>query len=190
MASAYGVACFVGGLFIVREKAARQARTRQVVTAMILALGLAQFGHLFAQNLVDAAMHTLSILQPSFFRTAQGFSKAVAHETQRGQAEAHYNWFTFFIVVAVSPVFEELIFRGTLQRIVRRRFGPRVALLTSAIAFSIAHAIAYPTSFFQHLGLGLGFATAFELAGGDAYAVIAPIAGHVLWNVAATFVTH
>jgi membrane protease YdiL (CAAX protease family) len=43
------------------------------------------------------------------------------------------------LVVAGAPVVEELFYRGLLLRAVQRRFGPRVAIAVSAVAFAGAH---------------------------------------------------
>ena len=48
--------------------------------------------------------------------------------------------------------------------------------------FTFAHALAFPTAFYQHFGLGLAFAAVFELAGAGAVGVVASAATHAMWN--------
>src|SRR3989442_2580671 len=61
--------------------------------------------------------------------------------------------------VVLTPVFEELVFRGLLFGTLRRGLGPAAAALVSAVVFAVAH------------GYGvLGFASVFVSGGLVAWA--------------------
>ena len=59
----------------------------------------------------------------------------------------------------------------------------RAAMALSAAVFGFAHAQAFPAAFYQHFGLGLAFAAAFELAGGGAVGILASAVVHAAWNL-------
>jgi membrane protease YdiL (CAAX protease family) len=86
--------------------------------------------------------------------------------------------------VAIAPVAEEFFFRGCLYRSLRDRYGRWVGSFGSAFAFGLVHYV--PGAFIDSLLLmvimvftGLGFALIYERRGN----LVAPIAGHVAFNV-------
>lgn len=105
-----------------------------------------------------------------------------AKETTAARRETQTQTLAFFIAVVAAPVAEEVLYRGTLQRIARRRLGARWSMLLSALVFGFAHALAFPAAFYQHFGLGLAFAAVFELGGAGAVGVVASAATHAMWN--------
>lgn len=105
-----------------------------------------------------------------------------AKETTAARKETQTQTLAFFIAVMAAPIAEELLYRGTLQRVARRRLGARKSMLLSAVVFGFAHALAFPAAFYQHFGLGLAFAAVFELAGAGAVGVLASAATHAMWN--------
>jgi membrane protease YdiL (CAAX protease family) len=82
-----------------------------------------------------------------------------------------------FLAAAFAPFFEEALFRGALQRGVRRRYGPVVSGLIVAFIFAVIH----PQGFLlvPALGaLGFGFAMLREWRG----SLIAPMVAHAVHN--------
>ena len=78
----------------------------------------------------------------------------------------------------LSPVAEEIFFRGIVYGFLRRR-GIILAILGSTILFSLVHAVFTGVSFVQVIG-GLVFAIAYELEKN----LMVPITIHVLGNMA------
>jgi membrane protease YdiL (CAAX protease family) len=77
-----------------------------------------------------------------------------------------------------SPIAEEIFFRGIVYSFLRR-WGIILAILGSAILFSVVHAAITGVSFIQIIG-SLVFATAYEVEKN----LIVPITIHVLGNMA------
>ena len=50
-------------------------------------------------------------------------------------------FFSIFLAVAFGPVFEEIFFRGFCYQILKRHWGIFPAMVTSAAAFALIHAI-------------------------------------------------
>ena len=104
-------------------------------------------------------------------------------ETTAARKDTQTDVLAFFIAVFAAPLSEEMLYRGTLQRIARKAFGGRAAILLSGLIFGLAHMGAFHAAFYQHIGLGLAFAAVFELAGGGAAAVCASAMTHLMWNL-------
>jgi len=96
----------------------------------------------------------------------------LAHETLRSLHDhdmaSLWWWLTTLGAVALAPMFEELLYRGMLQSAVRSAVGsPSVAVVSTALVFSLAHAgggadlDALPALFV----LGLVFGALFERTG-------------------------
>jgi membrane protease YdiL (CAAX protease family) len=85
----------------------------------------------------------------------------------------------FFVVAGlVSPIAEEVFFRGIVYGFLRR-WGVLVALVGSTVIFVLAHAIISRIPMTQMVG-GLVFAVAYEVEG----KLMVPITIHVLGNIA------
>jgi len=104
-------------------------------------------------------------------------------ETTAARKDTQTDVLAFFIAVLAAPLSEEMLYRGTLQRVARKAFGGRWAILLSGVVFGLAHMGAFHAAFYQHIGLGLAFAAVFELAGGGAVAVVASATTHLMWNL-------
>lgn len=78
----------------------------------------------------------------------------------------------------ISPIAEELFFRGIIYGFLRRR-SVLLAILASTALFSLAHAITTGLAFVQIIG-GLVFAIAYEAEKN----LVVPITIHVLGNIA------
>jgi membrane protease YdiL (CAAX protease family) len=86
--------------------------------------------------------------------------------------------FLFVVGGLVSPVAEEVFFRGIVYGFLRR-WGVLVALIGSTVIFVLAHAIISRIPLTQVVG-GLVFATAYEVEGN----LMVPITIHALGNIA------
>jgi membrane protease YdiL (CAAX protease family) len=64
--------------------------------------------------------------------------------------------FNAFVVIAIAPTIEELTFRG-LGFSLLLRFGPRVAIVGTAVAFTLAHGLIEAAPQIFALGLGLAY---------------------------------
>ena len=62
----------------------------------------------------------------------------------------------FVVVAAVAPIVEELMFRGLGFRLLSR-FGPRIALVGTAVAFGLIHGFLFALPIFVIVGLSLGW---------------------------------
>ncbi len=69
----------------------------------------------------------------------------------------------FFTVVIAAPLAEELIFRGLLQRLFARAWGPWPAIIVSALIFGIIHG--EPWYLFGLIGIGVVLAVVYEATG-------------------------
>jgi membrane protease YdiL (CAAX protease family) len=104
-------------------------------------------------------------------------------ETTAARKDTQTDVLAFFIAVLAAPLSEEMLYRGALQRVARKAFGGRWAIVLSGVVFGLAHMGAFRAAFYQHIGLGLAFAAVFELAGGGAAAVVASATTHLMWNL-------
>ena len=100
-------------------------------------------------------------------------------------SEIHFNalgqadWFLFFLVVAV---YEEIIFRGVLFRLIDDRWNTFVALIISALVFGAAHLTNQGATLWSSAAIaveaGLLLGAAFKFRG----TLWLPIAIHWAWN--------
>lgn len=65
-------------------------------------------------------------------------------------------WTSFAFLVVVAPITEEFFFRGVLQSGLRRRYGPRTAIIASGVLFGVIHVL--PWQVLPAIPLGLLFA--------------------------------
>ncbi len=78
---------------------------------------------------------------------ALGVSRALGIDTDEGSNTAllednehsPWIWLIAFVVVFVGPVAEELFFRGLTLRALHNRWGQRVAIIGSAVIFTLPH---------------------------------------------------
>ena len=78
--------------------------------------------------------------------------------------------------VVLAPLFEEVIFRGTLLPVLAARFGSGTAVLLSALVFALAHLSFGELAPLTVLGIGLGL---LRLRGGR---LLSCVLMHALWN--------
>lgn len=79
--------------------------------------------------------------------------------------------------VVLAPLAEELIFRGVVYRFLKVRFRPELAVVFSAVLFSIIHI--QPAVLFPLFVLGMALALVYEETGD----IRAPILFHALFNL-------
>lgn len=81
-----------------------------------------------------------------------------------------------FVTVVIAPISEELLFRGAIYRFIKGQVHPRLALMLSALIFSLMHfnTMAYVPLFI----LGLLLARSYEVSGN----IAVPIVFHALFN--------
>ncbi len=109
--------------------------------------------------------------------------EAIAHETLQRLVESPANaWLAFVAVqvVLVTPVLEEVMYRGILQRtLVKLNLGRWTAILITATVFVVMHAGVVPLHALPPLFvLAVGFGWVYERTG----RLTAPIVMHVLFN--------
>lgn len=86
--------------------------------------------------------------------------------------------FTIFLfAVLIAPITEEIVFRGGIYRFLKSKGHPKIALVISALVFSIAHFNL--TSFLPLFLLGMLLARAFERTGN----IVTPITFHAIFNL-------
>ena len=78
--------------------------------------------------------------------------------------------------VVLAPLFEEVIFRGTLLPVLAGRVGSGTAVLLSALVFALAHLSIGELAPLTVLGIGLGL---LRLRGGR---LVSCVLMHALWN--------
>jgi len=61
-----------------------------------------------------------------------------------------------FAVVAIAPFFEEVLFRGLIQRMLTESLRPWLAIVIQAIMFGVAHGFLFQSAFAFVMGLLLG----------------------------------
>jgi membrane protease YdiL (CAAX protease family) len=88
---------------------------------------------------------------------------------------------TIFDTVVLTPVFEEIIFRGLLFATLRRRFGTGTAAVLSASIFAIAHGYGV-LGFAAVFWSGLLWALAYERTG----SLLPSMAAHAADNLMAS----
>jgi uncharacterized protein len=88
---------------------------------------------------------------------------------------------TIFDTVVLTPIFEEIVFRGLLFATLRRRFGVAGAALLSAAIFAIAHGYGV-LGFGAVFWSGLLWAWAYERTG----SLLPSMAAHAVDNLMAT----
>lgn len=153
-----------------------------IAVAAALGFGVTTACDVAARSTLATVIEAQTCISPTSANKLKKVQESSAKETTAARKETQTQALAFWIAVLAAPLAEEMLYRGTLQRVARRRFGSRWSMLLSGGVFGIAHALAFPAAFYQHFGLGLAFAAVFELAGGGAIGVVASAATHAMWN--------
>ena len=176
------LAAFLGFLAWRKESSKVAPKLQMLALAAALGFGVTTACDVAARAALATVVEAQTCINPESAKKLRGVQEASAKETTAARKETQTQALAFWIAVLAAPLAEEMLYRGTLQRIARRRIGARWAMLLSGSVFGVAHALAFPDAFYQHFGLGLAFAAVFELAGGGAVAVVASAATHAMWN--------
>lgn len=96
-------------------------------------------------------------------------------------------WLLVVTVVVLAPVLEEVVFRGLLFQVLRRRLGLWPGIVLSSMTFAIVHLelIDRPISLAALLVLGAWLAGALHRTG----SLVVPITAHALFNAVAVIAT-
>ena len=102
-----------------------------------------RFRNAWALLLGGALLIVLGALIVPIRNLANGRTQQVVHDLDT----AHGAKLVVLIVVAalIAPMIEELMFRGLLQRALRRRFAPAAAIAIAAAVFAFAHPLLDPS---------------------------------------------
>jgi membrane protease YdiL (CAAX protease family) len=174
---------FIAGLSWRRETSSVPPRVIGLALAASLGFGMLTAADVGVRASFATVIEAQTCIAPQKTTSLNKMQEAGAKETTNARKDTQSDALAFFIAVIAAPLSEEMLYRGTIQRAARRAFGARKAMMLSALVFGIAHAVAFPAAFYQHIGLGLAFAAAFELAGGGAVGVLASAGTHLLWNL-------
>lgn len=173
---------FLGFLAWRREESRVAPMLPKLALIAALGFGVTAACDVAARATLATYIEAKTCVSPESAAALKKVQESSAKETTAARKETQTQTLAFLIAVLAAPIAEELLYRGTLQRVARRRLGARAAMILSACIFGFAHALAFPTAFYQHFGLGLAFAAVFELAGGGAVGVVASAATHAMWN--------
>ncbi len=173
---------FFGLLAARRETARVPLDPVALVGAALAGFGLAAAADLAAQSAMHLVVDVTTCFAPQKAAAVQAIRAASERETTAARQDAASNAMALLVTVLAVPLSEELLYRGTLQRIARRAFGAPTALALTGVVFGVAHMSVYEHGFYQTIALGFAFAAAFEIAGGTAVAVVATALTHALWN--------
>jgi len=173
---------FLGFLAWRREESHVPPVLPRLALVAALGFGVTAACDVAARATLATYIEAKTCISPESAAALKKVQESSTKETTAARKETQTQLLAFWIAVLAAPVAEELLYRGTLQRVARRRLGGRGAMMLSACVFGFAHALAFPTAFYQHFGLGLAFAAVFELAGGGAVGVVASAATHAMWN--------
>jgi CAAX protease family protein len=106
----------------------------------------------------------------------------VSAESERLQDMGGYLVIAIVVMVILAPIFEELFFRGLFYPALRRRVGPRSAIVLNGAIFGVIHF--QPLSMLSLILVGIVLAYLYEKT--DSLA--APIIAHSLYNLAVVIV--
>lgn len=165
-----------------REDSRVAPRFAWLAVAAALGFGITTACDVAARASFGTIVEVQTCVAPQAANKLKKVQESSAKETTAARKETQTQALAFWVAVLAAPLAEEMLYRGTLQRVARRRFGSRWSMVISAVVFGVAHALAFPAAFYQHFGLGLAFAAVFELAGAGAVGVVASAATHALWN--------
>lgn len=128
--------------------------------------------------LVDAVAQVIACTDMHAAAGATSFVANESREAARGIFAARESIVYFVMTVGVSPLIEERVYRGMLQRAATARLGPRRGIALASIVFGLAHLGVYRVAVYQTVLLGVSFGVAFEEGG-----LVASLLAHAVWNL-------
>lgn len=116
-------------------------------------------------------------------QVAPGFEKI--HTVLKPLSTAGPGWIAIILIssVLLTPLYEELFFRGLLQSLFRRHLGPWPSIVLSSALFGLAH-FPLPHTIAPLAALGVALGYNYERTG----RLWAPIVTHGLFNLVSVFV--
>jgi membrane protease YdiL (CAAX protease family) len=108
---------------------------------------------------------------------ARPLLEAQAVEVARRVSSARTEAILAVMAVAVVPIIEERVYRGTIQRLLGARTSSPRAITAASALFAVAHLGVYRAAIHQALLAGIAFGAAYEEAG-----LASAIAAHALYN--------
>jgi len=177
------LAAFLGLLVWRKDLTKVPPSVQAIALVAVLGFGITTAADIASRATLGAIVEVQTCVAPESAKKLRAVQDQSGKETTAARKDTQTDSFAWFIAVLAAPLSEEMLYRGALQRVARRRLGSRLAILLSATIFGLAHSFAFQHAFYQHIGLGLAFAAVFELAGGGAVAVVACAATHALWNL-------
>ncbi|NQM54362.1 CPBP family intramembrane metalloprotease [Streptococcus suis] len=95
---------------------------------------------------------------------------------------SQFGWMTLLSVNILSPILEEVVFRGILQERLKQVVTPKLGILITGIVFAMLHSYSLTVSFFMALVSGLVFSWLYFKTN----SIIYPIIAHILMNILVT----
>ena len=134
------------------------------------------------------AVWPVCILLLYLTRTAMPDKMEKVHPILEFIETAGRGWIAIAAVSAVilAPIAEELFFRGLLQSMLRRRFGPWSAVLISSVVFAAVHCGAEPQALPSLFALALVMGYSYERTG----RLLSPMLIHALFNAANLYISY
>lgn len=171
--AAHALACLVFLLALVR-------RTGLAPQALGIRRPTWRLAHLLWQ--IPCALILLVSVQATMFAVLGGQDPVVSGGGGRGMTSLPplFAVLGFLGVAVLTPLWEELFFRGIVLGAAHRRFGRSIAVMLSAAFFAAVHGVPILLPYLVTLGLILGFLRVFH---GNIWA---PLAMHVSINAIAS----
>lgn len=135
-----------------------------------------RLAHLLWQ--IPSALIILVAIQATMFAVLGGEDPIPGSSTSEGMAGLSpvFALAGFIGIAVLTPLWEELLFRGVLLSSMRQRWGPGIAVVASSVIFAIVHGIPILLPYMLGLGLVLGGLRIFH---GNLWA---PLAMHITIN--------
>lgn len=161
----------------------KQLENRKPPRTALISIGMAFFFLLATWPVI--ILCTLIINWATILFTGQPLDP-IAHQTLGLlQSQPEMNRWVFLVILAVvigAPVIEEIVYRGTIQALIRSStISPWPSILITATIFSLVHyRVTIPAALPGLFILGLGLGIAYDYTG----RIITPIIMHLLFNLA------
>lgn len=163
-------------------------RARGILSWRILGPVRPRWRHVGVGAAVGVAGFLLATVVPEVIRRWIGLPAPPRQQILDTVASADAGiWLLVVTVVVIAPVLEEVVFRGLLFQVLRRRLGVWPGILLSSLTFAIVHLelVDRPLSLGALLVLGAWLAGAFHRTG----SLVVPITAHALFNGVAIVAT-
>jgi membrane protease YdiL (CAAX protease family) len=168
------VLSFMAWVFVLRTK----GRARRLATLRLRPIGRATVWIVLA---ILPCLAFLAAFDVLYTLVVGGVASAdTARNVELAKGGARLIPVLLFVVVA-APMVEETLFRGWMQSRIQRRWGPRAAVLTTALLFALAH------SSFSVVPIQLAAGLVFGSVVVITRSLWAGVLLHFSWNVLSSF---